>query len=186
MIEFIPEGHIYINDGIIVPSVTQILSFILNLKLSNIPQETLKAKAEFGTAIHKAIEIGSDKGLSPIAKISYEEWLKLKETYHIYPAQQEQMITYKGLYCGTYDMIGDVNYTRSLLDIKTTYELNTEYLEWQLGMYKMAINQEKELVKDCYCIWLPKKDKGQLVKIYPKKEKEILKALKDYEEHYTE
>ena len=94
----------------------------------------------------------------------------------IVPTEQEQIVSYKYLYCGTLDMIGKVQGLNCLLDIKFTAELDKEYLSWQLGMYQLAkgIKYDK-----CYCIWLPKRELGQLVEIIPKTKKEILEKLEE-------
>ena len=41
MVEFIEEGHIYLVDGVIVPSVTQILHRVFPEKYEGIPKEVL-------------------------------------------------------------------------------------------------------------------------------------------------
>ena len=56
MIEFIEDGHIYLKDGIIVPSVSEIIEFIFPNKYKNIPKWILDKKAEYGTKVHYAIE----------------------------------------------------------------------------------------------------------------------------------
>ena len=56
MIEFIEEGHIYLKDGIIVPSVSEILHHIFPDKYKGIPNWVMEKKAEYGTKVHYAIE----------------------------------------------------------------------------------------------------------------------------------
>ena len=41
MIEFIEESHTYLIDGVITPSVSEILNFIFPDKYSNIPKQIL-------------------------------------------------------------------------------------------------------------------------------------------------
>ena len=60
MVEYIGETHTYLVDGVIVPSVTQLLQFKFPNKYSGIPQKVLDSKAEYGTKIHKLIEIMND------------------------------------------------------------------------------------------------------------------------------
>ena len=55
-LEYDDETHTYIVDGIIVPSVTQILGRKFGHKYDDVSAETLNKAAERGTAIHKAIE----------------------------------------------------------------------------------------------------------------------------------
>ena len=56
MIEFLPEQHIYLIDGVITPSVSEILRFIFPDKYKAIPPHILANAAKFGTNIHSAIE----------------------------------------------------------------------------------------------------------------------------------
>lgn len=53
--EYDPSTHIGKYEGKVVPSVTQLLD-ILYPYSEDIPQERLKAKAEYGTKVHNAIE----------------------------------------------------------------------------------------------------------------------------------
>ena len=189
MIEFLEEPHLYLKDGILVKSVTQILYLIFPDKYKGIDKKTLSKKAKFGTKGHSIIEnldvSDLDKAKEEVLKISNKdlqicirEYLRLVKEYGIQPIEQEQIVSYKYLFCGTLDMVGIVGTDNCLLDIKFTAELDKEYLSWQLGMYQLAkgIKYDK-----CYCIWLPKRELGQLVEIEPKTEKEILNKLEELE-----
>jgi len=67
MLTFDGEKHEYVWDGIVVPSVTQIIGEWLELPDLNIyvnkntgktiPSDVMKNAADFGTAIHKAIKL---------------------------------------------------------------------------------------------------------------------------------
>lgn len=187
MIEFLEEPHLYLKDGILVKSVTQILQLIFPDKYKGIDKKVLSNKATFGSKGHSIIENLDVSNLSiaqqEVQKIEnkdlqicIKEYLRLVKKYEIVPTEQEQIVSYKYLYCGTLDMIGKVQGLNCLLDIKFTAELDKEYLSWQLGMYQLAkgIKYDK-----CYCIWLPKRELGQLVEIIPKTEKEILEKLEE-------
>ena len=56
-IEFIEKEHIYLIDGIIVPSVTQLLKKLFPCKYENIPEKILEDKSIYGIELHKFIEI---------------------------------------------------------------------------------------------------------------------------------
>lgn len=191
MIEFLEEPHLYLKNGIIVKSVTQILELIFPYKYKGISKTILNRKAKFGTEGHSIIEnldvSDLEKAKDEVLKIKNKdlqicirEYLRLVKENQIVPLEQEQIVSYKYLFCGTLDMTGLVKDKNCLLDIKFTSELDKEYLSWQLGMYQLAkgIKYDK-----CYCIWLPKRKLGQLVEIIPKTKEEILKKLEelDYE-----
>lgn len=187
MLEFIESDHIYLKNGILVKSVTQILQLIFPDKYKNIDKRILNKKAMFGTTGHSIIEHLNlddaedvDKTILGIdnkdLEICIREYVRLVKTFKIKPLEQEIRVSYKYLYAGTLDMIADIDDKYSLCDIKFTAELDKEYLSWQLGMYALAKGVEFDKY---YCIWLPKGKLGQLVEIIPKTKEEIIKKLKE-------
>lgn len=187
MIEFIEDGHIYLLDGVITPCVSDILHFIFPDKYKNVNKTILNKKAEYGSIVHKAIECLEQRlempKLNYIQEASLEQYKKIKDKYDIEVLSQEQKIHYQDLYCGTYDMEANIKGVHSLVDIKTTAELDKEYLSWQLSFYELAIGNK---FKKLYCLWLPKKELGRLVEIKRKAKKELLKVLKDYADFYKQ
>lgn len=185
MIEFLEEPHLYLVDGILVKSVTQILELIFPDKYKNIDKRILNNKADFGTKGHSIIEHLDVSDLNKAKKeaeaisnkslqICIREYLRLVQKYKIKPLIHEQRVSYEHSYAGTLDLIAEVEEIESLCDIKFTAELDKEYLSWQLGMYALALEKTFEKY---YCIWLPKNKLGQIVEIVPKTKKEILRKL---------
>lgn len=198
MITFLEEPHIYLVDGIITPSVSEILHFIFPDKYKGVDKRTLNKKAEYGTTIHESIEMYEAniktmfvdeafdvtvqaKELSYIQEASLRQYVKLKREHKIDVLEQEMMIQYKGKYAGRFDMIADVNGALSLCDIKTTAELDEEYLSWQLSYYELAMNKTFDKL---YAIWLPKKELGVLKEIKRKPKKLLIKKLNEFLEGY--
>ena len=189
MLEFNEDIHTYSFNGVVLPSVTQIISEIMPNKYKGINKRVLEEKAKFGTTGHKIIE-GLDVSDLESAKnhvrtienksleICLREYLRLVRKHNIKPEAHEMRVHYGYIYAGTLDMIAEVNNNLSLIDVKFTSTLDKEYLAWQLGMYSLAV---KRLVKfdKYYCLWLPKGDLGQLVEIKPKTGDEILKKLSE-------
>jgi hypothetical protein len=195
-LEFICEEHLYLYDGVIIPSVSEILKFIFPNKYENIPFQILKEKSIFGTKVHEVIEIlereqmfdigvlkQEIEGINYIIESSIEQYLKLKKENEIEMIEQEQMVHYKNLYAGRFDMVAKIKNEKSLCDIKTTAELDEEYLSWQLSFYELAKGQKYEKF---YAIWLPKKGLGKIVEIKRKSEEELLNKLKEYLENKEE
>lgn len=187
MVEFIENGHFYLVDGVLTPSVSKILHFIFPSKYSNIPEKILNAKAEYGSKVHKAIE-NLEQGkelpkLNYLQEASIKQYQRLKEKYKIKVLEQEKIVHYGNHYCGTFDMIAEINGAYCLCDIKTTTQLDLESLSWQLSFYALAHNfdnYENEFDK-FYAIWLPKKELGQVVEIKRKSKQELLDKLKEFE-----
>lgn len=187
MLEFIEQEHLYLYNGVIIPSVSEILAFIFPDKYKDVPKFILEEKAEYGTLVHKLCEeldlgktideLKKEYKFNYIAEASLEQHLLLKQRYSINPILMEQRVCYKGLYAGTYDLIAYVKDKHCLIDRKTTVELDLEYLSWQLSFYELACEFKFDEV---YVEWLPKKGLGQLVKIKRKKKKELLEVLEKY------
>lgn len=169
------------KDGIIVPSVSEVLHFIFPNKYSKVPKSILDRKAKYGSKVHEAIEVFEKTGevieLNIYQDLSLKQYFKLKEKHKIEVLEQEQIISYNYDYCGRFDMIARIGEDLCLCDIKTTAELDLEYLSWQLSFYELATGKTFDKL---YAIWLPKKELGELVEIERKPRKELLRKLEKY------
>lgn len=198
MIDFLEEPHIYLVNGVITPSVSEILHFIFPDKYKGVDRKILNKKAQYGTTIHESIEMYEAniktmsiqeafdvtiqaKELSYIQEASLRQYLKLKGRYKIDVLEQEMMIQYKGKYAGRFDMIADISGAICLCDIKTTAELDEEYLSWQLSYYELAMGKTFDSL---YAIWLPKKGIGVLKEIKRKPKELLIKKLNEFLEEY--
>ena len=188
MLEFIEETHTYLLDGKIIPSVTQLLKEIFPLKYDNVPIDILNKKSEYGTQVHKFIEIiEKKKPKKPLAYIkkyykpniyqeeSLKDYLKIKEKYNIVITDSEKRVHYLDKYAGTLDLKGYVNNKSAIIDVKTTYELDEIYVAWQDSLYELADGKVDEL----YCIWLPKGRLGKLIKLERIEEKYLMSILEE-------
>lgn len=203
MIEYIDKTHTYLHNGVQIPSISDFLHYLLPDKYKSIDKEVLNKKAEFGTKVHEAIEMFENlykttntpvleenislvidtKKLDIYQEQCLRQYLKLKYKYDIQVVEQEQIVT-NGSIAGRLDMIAFVENENSLVDIKTTAQLDKEYLSWQLSLYSYLYNPQAKFSK-LYCLWLPKKDLGQLVEIEYKPKKEIEKKLKEFLKIYN-
>lgn len=205
MIEFIDETHTYLIDGVIVPSVSEILHFIFPNKYKNVDTITLNKKAEYGSIVHESIEnyekVRCKNGLEEAYRntinslnldnnqiFSLEQYIRLKDRYGINVISQEQMIHYFDKYAGRFDMIAKMRGHLSLCDIKTTAQLDREYLSWQLSFYELAYTSmyHTEPFEKLYAIWLPKANYGELVEIERIPITELSRVLKEFKESRKE
>ena len=197
---FLDEPHIYLVNGIITPSVSEILHFMFPDKYSNVPDWILERKAKYGTKIHESIEMYEAniktmsieeafdvtiqaKELTYIQEASLRQYVKLKREKKIIVLEQEKMVEYQRMYAGRYDMIANIDGDTSLCDIKTTAELDEEYLSWQLSYYELATGKTFDKL---YAIWLPKKGLGVLKEIKRKPKELLLKKLNEFMEEENE
>ena len=71
---FLEKSHTYLNDdGIIIPSVTQLISWKFGSGYEDVPKEVLQAKASYGTRIHALVEEYCKKGIAQW-KTPLEAW----------------------------------------------------------------------------------------------------------------
>lgn len=182
MLEYIDEGHLYLYDGVVIPSVSDLCKIVFPDKYKGVPDWILKNKADYGTNIHKIIELKEEgkeyKNLikSVIEEESIKQYEKIKKDNLMQVIKQEEMVCYKGIYAGRFDMIAIVNGDYCLCDIKTTAILDKEYLSWQLSLYELAFGAKFDKL---YAIWLPKKGLGELVEIKRKSYKEMEKVINE-------
>ena len=145
-VEYYDDIHTYLVNGVIVPSVSEILSRLFPDKYKDIPAETLMRKATYGTQIHNYIE-QYENGiitikLNYIQEASFNQYLRVKDKHNIKVLEQEKIVNYKDIYAGRFDMICSINGERCLCDIKTTAKLDKEYLSWQLSLYEYAYGKK--------------------------------------------
>lgn len=188
MIKFVENGHYYVNSkGIVIPSVSDLVSFHFPNTYDKIPKRVLEEAAEYGTLVHELLEqydngeLDVDKihfsKIDPNIKSSLKQYAQLKKKYMIYPKKQEQIVDYNERYAGRYDKLDNANI---LWDVKTTSKKYEDKWACQLGYYYLALGYEKEV---SYVIWLPKKSKGEVIMITPWGKDRCLKGLEEYEKH---
>ena len=176
MLEFNNENHEYTLDGVVLPSVTTILSkTIFESKYEGIDEETLKKAAEKGTYIHQEIQDYVEKG-----EIGFTEelgnFIEIVKSNNLTNIKSETMTTNKEI-AGTIDIIATMGEKRILADIKTTYKLDREYVSWQLSIYADIYEEETgEKIDELYAIWL-RDDEYKFQKVERKSKEDISNAL---------
>lgn len=186
-IEFLEDTHTYLADGVIVPSVSELIRYRFPDAYKGIPERVLKKKADYGTKVHQYIEKFIDKEftleelnkkrIDPNIKIAVEQFEYLRKMWAFHIKDYEQIVSYKDKFAGTYDLrtIDDL-----IIDLKTTSELHEDWLKWQLALYYLGAGITRDFG---YVIWLPKGKAGQVKQINVATHEECIQLLKDYEKH---
>ena len=160
-VEYIDSTHTYLIDGVIVPSVTQIVNWYFGNTYANVDPELLQRSAEYGTMVHKLIENYESVGIGEDFP-EIQAWQKIKARHDLHVYKTEQIVAYKNLYCGRYDMLcvrgGEQQYMPMLIDIKTTSKFMRDHLALQLGLYRLALGYDVE----CACLWMPRDGRSDL------------------------
>lgn len=143
-LEFIETTHTYIYDGIVLPSITQMLKVKFGNKYDGIPDEVLKRAAEQGTALHKAIEDYEQQGIeSDVAELRNYKFLKRAFKFECID-NEVPIVLFEDdvpVACGRLDLVLKEGEAIGLGDIKRTSVLDKNYLAYQLNLYRIAYQQ---------------------------------------------
>lgn len=143
-VEFIEDGHIYLVDGVITSSVTQVLQHKFNHKYDHVDSNVLNKAAIKGTEVHKAIEDYCVKGEeSDIPELRNFKFLKKKYQFDV-KNNEVPILLFKDdkpICAGRLDLVLEKDGLTGLADIKRTSVLDKEYLGYQLNIYRLAYMQ---------------------------------------------
>ena len=144
VLEYIDKTHTYLYDGVILPSITQILKVRFGGKYDGIPKATLERAAEQGSAVHKAIEDYERHGTETTVP-ELRNYKFLKKAYKFECIDNEvPVVLFKddeAVACGRLDLVLLQGNEIGLGDIKRTSALDKEYLAYQLNLYRIAYQQ---------------------------------------------
>ena len=142
-LEFDEESHIYIVDGIIVPSVSTILKSYFN-DYVDVPQQILQRAREKGTELHSAIEIYEKTGQESNLK-EFKNYQFIKKHKGFKNISNEIPIIYeengKVLFSGQLDQIIELNGKLGINDFKRVSAPNKEKITYQVNLYKLGYEQ---------------------------------------------
>lgn len=143
-LEYIEDGHIYLIDGIIVPSITQLLKVKFGNKYDHVDRITLERASEAGTQVHEAIEAWCRDGKESELK-ELRNFKVLQRLYKFQVLENEIPVILfmdnEPVSAGRLDMVITLNGEIGLADIKRTSALDKEYLFYQLNLYRIAFQQ---------------------------------------------
>lgn len=143
-VEFYDDGHIYLVDGVLVPSVSRLLAFKFPNKFDYVDPKVLRRAAEKGTAVHEAIEryckTGEESEFPELYNFKF-----LRKQYRFDVVENEQPITifYQDIpvAVGRLDMVIRMDGKIGGADIKRTATLDKESLMYQLNLYRIGYKQ---------------------------------------------
>lgn len=143
-LEFFPETHTYLYEGLMLPSVSQILSVKYKNDYASVPPAVLNNAAKRGTAVHKAIEnynnSGYDDGSEAVRNFKF-----LQKQYGFEVLDSElPLVLFKDdmpIACGRLDMTMLIDGQTGIADIKTVSALNKEKIAYQLNLYRIGLMQ---------------------------------------------
>lgn len=142
-LEYFDDTHTYLYDGLMLPSVTQILGVKYRNDYASVPPAVLSNAAQRGTAVHKAIEnynLGYDDGSEAVRNFKF-----LQKQYGFEVLDSElPIVIFKDdmpIACGRLDMTMLIDGKTGIADIKTVSALNKEKIAYQLNLYRIGLMQ---------------------------------------------
>ena len=144
-LEFIEDGHIYLVDGVIVPSITQVLKYKFGNKYDFVSQSVLQEAAKKGTEVHEAIENWCKTGEeSELPEVRNFKFLKRAYGFEVVDNEVPVILENKDgevIAAGRLDLVLEMGGKVGGADIKRTATLDKEYLGYQLNLYRIAYFQ---------------------------------------------
>ena len=143
-LEYFDDTHTYLYDGLMLPSVTQILGVKYKNDYASVPPSVLDNASKRGTAVHKAIEnynnLGYDDGSEAVRNFKF-----LQKQYGFEVLDSElPIVIFKDdmpIACGRLDMTMLMDGETGIADIKTVSALNKDKIAYQLNLYRIGLMQ---------------------------------------------
>lgn len=183
-LEFDNEEHIYICDGVIVPSVTTILKAMFN-DYANVSRYVLEQASAKGTALHEAIEIYEKTGQESDFR-EFKNYLFLKKHFGIKNISNELPVIYeesgKVIFAGRLDQIIEIDGKLGINDFKRVSAPNKQKIAYQLNLYKLGYEQTYQEHINSLSFMQLREDVRKFCPL-PINEESAKNLLKKYQEH---
>lgn len=186
LVEYDDDGHVYLVDGIITPSVTQILKRKYKDEFKFVKAEVMEEASANGSAMHKVIEL-YETGKAEIEIKELRNYKFLKKAYNFENVENEVPIIYeqdgKVQFAGRLDQIIELDGTLGINDFKRVSAPNKEKICYQLNLYKLGYEQSYNKKIEHLHFTQLREDKRKFVPL-PINEKmalELLKGNNNYE-----
>ena len=185
MLEFEPNSHTYTLDGIVIPSVSEVLRFASKELYSSTSAQAMEIAADRGTRVHAATEAldrtgraDIDPDIEPYVR-AYAKFLKDNKVNWLYTEAPIYGMTRD--YAGTIDRFGFLNGETVLLDIKTTKTITarhkklyaaqlTAYSHGCVGKDRYILNNEHAPIQKLVILQLKNNEGYELHMVDPDEE----------------
>lgn len=144
ILEYFDDEHLYLVDGIIVPSITQILGSKFGRKYERVDRTTLQRASEAGTQVHDAIERYCRTGEeTDIPEVKNFKFLQRQYGFKVLENEVPVILFLNDvpISAGRLDMVIEMGGHIAGADIKRTSALDKDYLFYQLNLYRIAYRQ---------------------------------------------
>lgn len=132
-VKFIEEPHSYwLGDKQLQGITAMITRHLFSSKYNNVPEEILAHAASKGSLVHKEIEDhikSKEIGFTD----EFHQWY-VNKSYGRDRLAAEYLVSDNKNFATKIDIVQHTDYGYNLRDIKTTYNLDKNYLQWQLSI----------------------------------------------------
>lgn len=143
-LEYLDDIHCYLIDGVITPSITQILKTRFGKKYDGVDRRVLDMAARAGTAVHDAIQTYCETGeAAELPEVANFAFLQRQYQFDVIECETP-MILFDGetpIAAGRCDLVLRQGGQIGGADIKRTSVLDRDYLAAQLNLYRIAYRQ---------------------------------------------
>ena len=163
MLKFYDEVHIYEYNGVVIPSVSELLRFLSREIYGDINKFILDQAAERGTAVHAAtqaldeqgaVECGDDIAGYLDGYVKFLREHKVEWQYIEKPVAHPEL-----LYAGTIDRAGILDGHKAIVDIKTNSAVKKPLVKAQLNGYRKLMEQIGFCAERLFCLQLTRDGK---------------------------
>ncbi len=145
LLEYIDDTHTYLYDGVILPSITQILKIKFGNKYNGVSKEVLQKASERGTQVHQAIEDYEKRNIDNPDIKELRNYKFLKSRFEFECLENEIPIVLflddKPVCAGRIDLILKEKNQVGVADIKRTSVFDKEYVAYQTNLYRIGYQQ---------------------------------------------
>lgn len=145
LLEYIDESHTYLYDGVILPSITQILKIKFGNKYNGVSKEVLQKASERGTMVHQSIEDYEKRNIDNPDIKELRNYKFLKKRFGFECLENEIPIVLfldnKPVCAGRIDLILKEKDQNGVADIKRTSVFDKEYVAYQTNLYRIGYQQ---------------------------------------------
>ena len=145
LLEYIDETHTYLYNGVILPSITQILKIKFGNKYNGVSKEVLQKASVKGTKIHQAIEDYEKRSIDDLKCKELRNYKFLKSRFGFECLENEIPIVLfldeKPVCAGRIDLILKEKEAIGVADIKRTSVFDKEYVAYQTNLYRIGYQQ---------------------------------------------
>jgi hypothetical protein len=141
-LKYDPVQHRYSVDGVVVPSVTQVLAPLSDYR--RVRPDVLDAARHLGTAVHTACDLDDrgtldERSVQPVLRGFLAGWRLFCAEHHAVWSAIEQCVYHPALgYAGRLDRLGTVDGVPTVVDLKTSARLSPA-VGPQLAAYAKAL-----------------------------------------------